>query len=103
MKGIRDHNGTFEEWQDLKITSLSWAKDIESELSKESANIPMQKIVLQDEIPEIYPHLYSETSWKWAVKNRATNGLAPAFNKIGRKIFVNLDVLAQCLTSDEAG
>jgi len=37
MKDIRDHNGTFEEWQDLKITSLLWAKDIESELSKESS------------------------------------------------------------------
>ncbi|NOQ15365.1 MAG: hypothetical protein GQ583_12925 [Methyloprofundus sp.] len=49
------------------------------------------------QIPKKYPHLYSENSWKWAVANRQHNGLARAFRKVGKKLFVNELELAQCI------
>lgn len=48
-------------------------------------------------IPEIYPHLYSKKSWAWAVKQRQHNGLAKAFRKVGKNLFVNTTVLAECI------
>jgi hypothetical protein len=48
-------------------------------------------------IPEKYPHLYSKKSWKWAVKQRHYNGLAKAFRKVGKNLFVNEKALAECI------
>lgn len=48
-------------------------------------------------IPQKYPHLYSENSWKWAVTQRQHNGLARAFRKVGRNLFVNEIILAECI------
>ncbi|ASF45232.1 hypothetical protein [Methylovulum psychrotolerans] len=50
-------------------------------------------------IPEKFPHLYSKKSWAWAVKQRQHNGLAKAFRKVGKKLFVNTAVLAKCMDS----
>jgi hypothetical protein len=50
-------------------------------------------------IPEKYPHLYSQKSWKWAVKQRHHNGLAKAFRKVGKNLFVNIQVLADCINA----
>lgn len=46
-------------------------------------------------IPEKFPHLYSKKSWAWAVKQRQHNGLAKAFRKVGKNLFVNTLVLAE--------
>jgi len=48
-------------------------------------------------IPEKFPHLYSQKSWKWAVKQRHHNGLAKAFRKVGKNLFVNTQALAECI------
>ena len=54
------------------------------------------------QIPKKYPHLYSENSWRWAVKQRKHNGLEKAFRKVGKNLFVNELVLAQCIDEQEA-
>jgi hypothetical protein len=48
-------------------------------------------------VPEKFPHLYTTKSWVWAVKQRQHNGLAPAFRKVGKNLFVNVRVLAECI------
>ena len=53
-------------------------------------------------IPEKFPHLYSKKSWAWAVKQRQHNGLAKAFRKVGKNLFVNTLVLAECIDSQSA-
>jgi hypothetical protein len=53
-------------------------------------------------VPEKFPHLYSAKSWAWAVKQRQHNGLARAFRKVGKNLFVNTRVLAECIDSQPA-
>lgn len=53
-------------------------------------------------IPEKYPHLYTRESWAWAVKQRHHNGLAPAFRKVGKNLFVNVRVLTECIDNQTA-
>ena len=54
-------------------------------------------IVPYQSIPERFPHLYSKKSWAWAVKQRHHNGLAKAFRKVGKNLFVNTQALAECI------
>jgi hypothetical protein len=53
-------------------------------------------------VPEKFPHLYSKKSWQWAVKQREHNGLARAFRKVGKNLFVNTLVLAECIDAQPA-
>jgi hypothetical protein len=53
-------------------------------------------------IPERFPHLYTKKSWAWAVKQRQHNGLAKAFRKVGKSLFVNSKVLAECIDAQVA-
>jgi hypothetical protein len=48
-------------------------------------------------VPELFPHLYTRKSWMWATKQRQHNGLAKAFRKVGKTLFVNIKVLAECI------
>ena len=48
-------------------------------------------------IPKKFPHLFTPEQWAWAVKQRKHNGLSGAFCKIGKKLFVNERVLAECI------
>jgi hypothetical protein len=64
-----------------------------------AATSTLDTIVPYQSIPDIFPHLYSKKSWTWAVKQRHSNGLARAFRKVGRKLFVNTNVLAACIDS----
>lgn len=57
----------------------------------------LDDIVPYQLIPSRFPHLYNEKSWAWAVKQRNQNGLAKAFRKVGKNLFVNIRVLAQCI------
>ncbi len=50
-------------------------------------------------IPVHFPHLYSKKSWAWAVKQRQHNGLAKAFRKVGKNLFVNSIILAECINA----
>jgi len=59
----------------------------------------LDNIVPYQSIPDKFPHLYSQKSWAWAVKQRQHNGLARAFRKVGKNLFVNTQVLAECIDS----
>ncbi|MEQ1528389.1 MAG: hypothetical protein HOO92_07725 [Methylococcaceae bacterium] len=59
----------------------------------------LDNLVPYQYIPEKFPHLYSKKSWAWAVKQRQHNGLARAFRKVGKNLFVNTQVLAECIDS----
>ena len=61
------------------------------------ATTSLDYIVPYQSIPERFPHLYSDKSWAWAVKQRHNNGLAKAFRKVGKNLFVNIQVLAECI------
>lgn len=62
----------------------------------------LDDIVPYQSIPDRFPHLYSHKSWAWAVKQRHQNGLAKAFRKVGKNLFVNSKVLAECINSQIA-
>ena len=61
------------------------------------ATTSLDNLVPYQAIPEKFPHLYSKKSWAWAVKQRRHNGLAKAFRKVGKKLFVNTQALAECI------
>ncbi len=56
-------------------------------------------LIPYQDIPEAFPHLFSKKGWAWAAKQRQHNGLAKAFRKVGKKLFVNTKVLAECIDS----
>jgi len=59
--------------------------------------ITLNDLIPYQAVPEIFPNLYSKKSWQWAVKQRQHNGLARAFRKVGKNLFVNTSVLAECI------
>jgi hypothetical protein len=63
----------------------------------ENPTTTLDDIVPYQLIPNRFPHLYNEKSWAWAVKQRHQNGLAKAFRKVGKNLFVNTKVLAECI------
>ena len=63
------------------------------------AKTSLDDIVPYQSIPERFPHLYSVKSWAWATKQRHHNGLAKAFRKVGKNLFVNTHVSAECFNS----
>ncbi|MBS4028182.1 MAG: hypothetical protein KGZ58_06020 [Ignavibacteriales bacterium] len=64
-------------------------------------NITLDDIIPSSDVPKKYPHLYSEKSWRWAVVQRKNNGLSRAFHKVGKTLFVNTRVLAECIVSNK--
>ena len=64
-------------------------------------NITLDDIIPSGDVPKKYPHLYTEKSWRWAVVQRKHNGLSRAFRKIGKQLFVNTKVLAECIDSQK--
>lgn len=70
---------------------------------KPQTTTSLDNLVPHQLIPERYPHLYSKKSWSWAVKQRQHNGLAKAFRKVGKNLFVNTIVLAECIDSQPSG
>ncbi len=62
----------------------------------------LDNIVPYQSIPDHFPHLYSQKSWAWAVKQRHHKGLSPAFRKVGKNLFVNTLDLAQCMNAQLA-
>jgi len=60
---------------------------------------PLDNIVPYRSIPDKFPHLYSKKSWDWAAKQRHHNGLGKAFRKVGKHLFVNTTVLAECINN----
>jgi len=66
------------------------------------ATTSLDDIVPYQSIPEKFPHLYSAKSWAWAVKQRHHNGLAKAFRKVGKNLFVNTQALAECIDAQLA-
>jgi hypothetical protein len=59
--------------------------------------VTLTDLVSCQAVPEKFPHLYSKKSWAWVVKQRHHNGLARAFHKVGKNLFVNTQVLAECI------
>lgn len=64
--------------------------------------VTLTDLVPYQAIPEKFPHLYTSKSWAWAVKQRQHNGLAKAFRKVGKNLFVNINVLAECIDAQTA-
>lgn len=64
--------------------------------------VTLTDLVPYQSVPDKFPHLYSRKSWQWAVKQRQHNGLAKAFRKVGKQLFVNIQVLAECIDSQLA-
>ncbi len=64
--------------------------------------VTLTDLIPYQDVPEKYPHLYSKKSWQWAVKQRQHNGLAPAFRKVSKFLFVNIRVLAECIDAQPA-
>jgi hypothetical protein len=65
-------------------------------------SVTLTDFVPYQSVPDQFPHLYSRKSWRWAVKQRQHNGLARAFRKVGKQLFVNTQVLAECIDSQLA-
>jgi len=63
------------------------------------ATASLSDIIPYQMIPVHFPHLYSQKSWAWAVKQRQYNGLARAFRKVGKNLFVNSIILAECINA----
>ena len=63
---------------------------------------PIPEVIRHNQVPEYFPHLYTENSWLWAYKNRKTNGLMPCIHKVGKKVFVNTKLFIECLSSEVA-
>jgi hypothetical protein len=68
---------------------------------------PTKQVTLSDltpykKIPQKYPDLFPVKKWKWKVAQRQHNGLAKAFRKIGKELYVNEVVLAECIDSMRA-
>lgn len=59
--------------------------------------ISLNDLLPSQAIPEKFPHLYTAKSWAWVVKQRRHNGLEPAFRKVGKQLFVNTHILAECI------
>ncbi|OQK17243.1 hypothetical protein AU255_04955 [Methyloprofundus sedimenti] len=59
--------------------------------------VTLNDLTPSKKIPEKYPELFPEKKWKWKVAQRQHNGLARAFRKIGRDLYVNELVLAECI------
>lgn len=66
------------------------------------STVTLTDLVPYQVVPDKFPHLYSRKSWQWAVKQRQHNGLARAFRKVGKQLFVNIQVLAECIDSQPA-
>ncbi|HIF50813.1 MAG TPA: hypothetical protein EYQ42_04680 [Thiotrichaceae bacterium] len=67
-----------------------------------NTSVTLDDLVPEKQIPEKYPHLYTKESWRWAVAQRKHNGLARAFRKIGKNVFVNVVILAECMDEQPA-
>jgi hypothetical protein len=88
------------------MDALSQQNQSQSTLSvgvpENSQIVTLNDLVPAKDVPKKFPHLYSEKSWQWAVKQRRHNGLAKAFRKIGKNLFVNIPVLAECIDAQSA-
>lgn len=62
-----------------------------------TSNVSLTDLTPSWAIPIKFPDLYNERQWAWAVKQRHQNGLAKAFHKVGKNLFVNIKVLAECI------
>lgn len=66
------------------------------------SSVTLTDLIPYQVVPDKFPHLYSHKSWSWAVKQRQHNGLARAFRKVGKQLFVNTQVLAECIDAQIA-
>jgi hypothetical protein len=64
---------------------------------QDQPTVTLTDLIPYQSVPANYPHLYTPKSWAWAVKQRHHNGLAKAFRKVGKNLFVNTQVLAECI------
>jgi len=76
-------------------------------MATQSIETPEQELSLNDfvpspQIPKLYPHLFTKNQWTWLTVNRATNGLGPCFKQVGKRLFVNIKTLAECIEAQQA-
>jgi hypothetical protein len=63
------------------------------------SSLKLDDLIPYQTVPDKFPHLYSPKSWAWATKQRQHNGLGRAFRKVGKNLFVNTSILAECIDS----
>jgi len=61
------------------------------------SSLSLDDFIPYRDVPDKFPHLYTKKSWAWATKRRQQNGLAIAFRKVGKHLFVNTTILAECI------
>lgn len=66
-------------------------------MSINSNQATLDELILHQKIPDRHPELFPKNKWKWMVVNRANNGLSKAFSKVGRNLYVNERLLAECI------
>lgn len=54
------------------------------------------------DIPNRLPHLFTDSQWEWAMRNRESNGLSPAIKKVGARYFVNISTLLEVIESSNS-
>ncbi|MBT6515506.1 MAG: hypothetical protein HOK65_12120 [Crocinitomicaceae bacterium] len=64
--------------------------------------VSLNDLTPHKKIPQKYPDLFTERSWHWKVQQRKNNGLAKAFRKVGKDLYVNEVVLAECIDAQLA-
>lgn len=62
-----------------------------------ATQVTLSDLTPSKQIPQKYPDLFPEKKWKWKVAQRQHNGLARAFRKVGRDLYVNELILAECM------
>ena len=61
------------------------------------SQVTLSDLTPHKKIPEKYPDLFTPEQWAWKVAQRKHNGLARAFRKIGKDLYVNDLILAECM------
>lgn len=69
----------------------------ESNAMQTDSSVKLGDLIPYRDVPDKFPHLWSNKSWTWAAKQRQHNGLGKAFRKVGKYLFVNVNVLAECI------
>lgn len=60
-------------------------------------SITLADLIPYKDVPDKFPHIYTRKNWAWATKQRQHNGLGRAFRKVCKHLFVNTNVLAECI------
>jgi len=67
-----------------------------------TTQVSLSDLTPYQQIPKEFPDLFPAEKWKWKVAQRKHNGLSRAFCKVGRDLYVNKIILAECIAEQSA-